>query len=274
MSERDPNDGTDLGPAVPTLPKERPTEKDVESLETSESTIAGDVHPVPPESLSAENSVPKAPEETDPGAGPAPPSVASSAEPEPPPLAAAPGAEVSGRAAEAVAPAADTWAREHGEPSSGDVDEERTVVQDTRARQVLQRLRPPGHSEVIPLQLAYYTVGRSTQCSIRLFSETASRRHAHLLRREGVWYLEPEPGKTVIVDGTRVEKEIRLRHRTLLEFGDDALVYLDPGAALAADQSRPPREGPWAGRRGLSWVAVWVVLGVVSLLVLAWILRM
>lgn len=151
-------------------------------------------------------------------------------------------------------------------PAPRDADEEGTVIL-TRRREVtatLQRVQPPGHSEVIHLDRTSYLVGRSHKCDLPLYSESASREHARLTFRDAIWYVEPLGGKAVTADGVTVRDEQRLTHKMRLQLGGDELLFFDESAAAA------PREAHGAAapaaKRSVSGVLVAVVVVTVAAL--------
>jgi pSer/pThr/pTyr-binding forkhead associated (FHA) protein len=111
----------------------------------------------------------------------------------------------------------------------------------------MQRLQPPGHSEVIRLDRTSYLLGRSHKCDVLLYSPMASREHARLTFRDGAWYVQPLGGKTVIADGVKVGDEQRLSHKTRLQLGGDELLYFDERAVAAVPE--PRRVAPAASSR-------------------------
>jgi hypothetical protein len=90
----------------------------------------------------------------------------------------------------------------------------------------LTRLAPPGHAgEVIPLDPARfdYQIGRHEACEIRLYSPSASRRHARLVKRGETWFLRPGAGKTVRVGRREAGSEVELKDGQHLRLGEDEL---------------------------------------------------
>jgi pSer/pThr/pTyr-binding forkhead associated (FHA) protein len=152
-------------------------------------------------------------------------------------------------------------------PASPDADEEGTVIL-TRRREVtatLQRLQPPGHSEVIHLDRTSYLVGRSHKCDLPLYSESASREHARLTFRDAAWYVQPLGGKPVIADGVTVHDEQRLTHKMRLQLGGDELLFLDESAAASPPEARPVAPASTRPAWGvLLGVAVVVALGLAA----------
>lgn len=119
--------------------------------------------------------------------------------------------------------------------AESDMEEEGTVVL-TRARAArLQRVQPPGHSEMISLDRTSYLIGRSHHCDLLLYSSSASREHARLSFRDAAWYVQPESGKTVLANGGPVRGEQRLTHKMRLQFGADELLFFDETAATVTE---------------------------------------
>jgi hypothetical protein len=122
-------------------------------------------------------------------------------------------------------------------PAGGEAEEEGTVIlaRSTQTSCSLQRLQPAGHgAEVVTLTQDSYVMGRSRNCDIQLYSPSASRQHARLVRRAGAWYLEPEEGRTVLAGGSTVKGEVRLVHKMRLQLGGDELLFFDEGGGASA----------------------------------------
>ena len=124
----------------------------------------------------------------------------------------------------------------------------------------LQRMQPPGRSDVVTLDRTHYLVGRLPSCDLRLYSQTASREHAQLTAREGRWYLTPVAGKSVLVNGTPVKEEVPLTHKMRLQFGGDELLFLDESGVTAAESAPRGAAGLAGGNRWLLWVAAALVV--------------
>jgi pSer/pThr/pTyr-binding forkhead associated (FHA) protein len=178
--------------------------------------------------------IPKAP------AAPPPPTSA------PPRPSAAPAAPTPAAAPPPAAPA-------------GDFTEHTVLLSDIQKQAVptarLQRMQPPGRSDVVTLDRTHYLVGRLPSCDLRLYSQTASREHAQLTAREGRWYLTPVAGKSVLVNGTPVKEEVPLTHKMRLQFGGDELLFLDESGVTAAESAPRGAAGLAGGNRWLIWVA-------------------
>jgi len=127
----------------------------------------------------------------------------------------------------------------------------------------LQRMAPPGRSDIVNLDRTHYLMGRLPSCDLRLYSQTASREHAQLTARDGRWYLTPVTGKVVLVNGTQVKEEVPLTHKMRLQLGGDELVFLDEsGPAVVA---AAPQGGELGGNR---WLLI--AIGLAVLAVVAW----
>lgn len=154
-------------------------------------------------------------------------------------------------------------------PGGGGDFTEHTILLADLQRQVvpaarLQRMQPPGRSDVVTLDRTHYLMGRLPSCDLRLYSQTASREHAQLTARDGRWYLTPVTGKVVLVNGTQVKEEVPLTHKMRLQLGGDELLFLDESRATAVEDA--PRAG--AGIVGQRW---WLaVIGLVALATLLW----
>lgn len=142
-----------------------------------------------------------------------------------------------------------------------------------QAAHSLQRVQPPGRTEVIYLDRPGYRLGRAEGSDIALYSTTASRQHALLLRDDDGWVLEAVPGKTILADGELVQARVRLRHQMRLRLGGDELVFHDENitlppnepdvaAAVARAQAAPRRRWWWLALAlvvlvGLGLAALW-----------------
>ena len=89
-----------------------------------------------------------------------------------------------------------------------------------------------------------YLVGRAPTSDLRLYSPTASREHARLIRRGAAWYLTPIEGKTVLANGSLVGEEVRLEHKMRLQLGEDELLVIDEAAAVERAPTPPPAAAP------------------------------
>jgi hypothetical protein len=94
----------------------------------------------------------------------------------------------------------------------------------------LERRLPAERAETIELARLGYLLGRLSACDVKLHSPTASRQHARITARDGKWYLQPLPGKVVILDGTSVAEEVALRHHMRLQLGGDEFVFIEERA--------------------------------------------
>jgi len=152
-------------------------------------------------------------------------------------------------------------------PAPPEADEEGTVIltRDRRVAATLQRVQPPGHSEVIHLDRTSYLAGRSHKCDLQLYSPSASREHARLTFRDAAWYVQPLGGKPVIADGVKVRDEQRLTHKMRLQFGGDELLFFDESAAASFPEARPAT--PTSKRPALVLLAV---AAIVALGLAAW----
>jgi hypothetical protein len=150
----------------------------------------------------------------------------------------------------------------------GDFAEHTILLADLQRQAVpaarLQRMQPPGRSDIVTLDRTHYLMGRLPSCDLRLYSQTASREHAQLTARAGRWYLTPVSGKVVLVNGSQVKEEIPLTHKMRLQLGGDELVFLDEsGVTALADV---PRVGTGLGNN--RWLLV--VIGALALAAGLW----
>ena len=154
-------------------------------------------------------------------------------------------------------------------PADGGDFNEHTILLADLQRQAapaarLQRLQPPGRSDIVTLDRTHYLMGRLPSCDLRLYSQTASREHAQLTARDGRWYLTPVTGKVVLVNGSQVKEEVPLTHKMRLQLGGDELLFLDEsGATLVADA--PPGRNALAGTR---WLLA--LIGALALAAVLW----
>src|SRR5579862_2727785 len=88
-----------------------------------------------------------------------------------------------------------------------------------RSPHSLQRVQPAGHTGVVYLTGDTYLMGRKHGADLPLFSPTASREHARLVRRTDGWYLETLAEKAVIANGSLVRTAVRLEHKMRLQIG-------------------------------------------------------
>ena len=139
-----------------------------------------------------------------------------------------------------------------------------------------KRMQPPGHSGAIYLDRDSYRLGRAEGSDIPLYSPTASRQHATLLRDAAGWRLEPAAGKVVLADGDLVQESVRLQHEMRLQLGGDELIFSDETAtqtpeapdvaaaiARAAAQQRSGRGRWW-------WLAPLLVLLAAAFAAVLW----
>jgi FHA domain len=269
MAEKDDKEAgesTHVGPLRPPAPKLPPAPATPASGAADESTKTGGAPPRPPGVPPP--SAPPASGET-PAASPPPPA-ASAAPAASPPAPAASGAAEADRTGRAPVPPPKT-------PPAGDYleEEEGTVLLSTASARPcsLQRLAPAGHgAAIVKLDRDSYLMGRSHTCDIQLFSATASRQHAQLLKKGDAWVLRPVEDKVVIAGGVRVKEEVCLTHKMRLQLGGDELLFFDEAVAASGPTTAIPASGDVQRRRGvrgvLVAVAVAIVVGVAA--ALAW----
>jgi hypothetical protein len=160
-----------------------------------------------------------------------------------------------------------------GPPPAGAADftEHTILLSDIQQQAIpaarLQRMQPPGRSDIISLARTHYLIGRLPSCDLRLYSQTASREHAQLTTREGRWYLTPVAGKSVLVNGTPVKEEVPLTHKMRIQFGGDELLYLDESGVTAVESAPRGATGVAGGNR---WVMYAVAALVLALLLWLW----
>lgn len=128
----------------------------------------------------------------------------------------------------------------------------------------MQRLQPPGRSDIVTLDRTHYLMGRLPACDFRLYSQTASREHAQLTARDGRWYLTPVAGKVVLVNGSPVKEEVPLTHKMRLQLGGDELLFLDESGPAVVEVA--PSVGDALGDK--RWLVA--VIAVVVLAALLW----
>ena len=135
----------------------------------------------------------------------------------------------------------------------------------------MQRMAPPGRSDIVNLDRMHYLMGRLPACDFRLYSQTASREHAELSARDGRWYLTPVAGKVVLVNGSPVKEEVPLTHKMRLQLGGDELVFLDESGATEVRDASPAGTGAKLG--DVRWIALVVALVALMLVVWLWATR-
>jgi hypothetical protein len=197
-----------------------------------------------------------------------PPTPKAPAAPAPPAAPAQPAAPTTRPAAPAPPPAG----------GGSDFTEHTILLSDLQKEFVpparLQRMAPPGRSDIINLDRTHYLMGRLPSCDLRLYSQTASREHAELNVRDGRWYLTPVAGKAVLVNGTQVKEEVPLRHKMRLVLGGDELLFLDESGATAIEEA--PRGGvatATAAAASNRWLALVIALVALALVLWMWATR-
>lgn len=133
-----------------------------------------------------------------------------------------------------------------------------------RSPHSLQRVQPAGHTGVVYLTGDTYLMGRKHGADLPLFSPTASREHARLVRRTDGWYLETLAEKAVIANGSLVRTEVRLEHKMRLQIGGDELIFFDE-TKLALSVPAQPAEAP--ANRSRRWL--WISIAAAALIALA-----
>lgn len=243
----DDDDKTRIGTAPPPLPKlpaKAPADEDADLTHIA-------AVPPPTAKLRPPIETPPAAEQTRVRAAPSPTPHAP-AQPAPPPAATPPSS---------------------GPPKYVQDDEDDAtviLVQRPQTNVRLQRLQPPGRSEIILLDRTTYLLGRSHTCDIELFSATASRTHARLTNRDGKWYVAPLESRSVRVNGVAVNGDVPLTHKGRVQLGGDELLFLDESGA-AATVAAPPT--PTLARR--RWASILFVVAIVAVVATAlwWLLR-
>ena len=117
----------------------------------------------------------------------------------------------------------------------------------------IERIAPKDKRQMLDLSQSTYVFGRSRSADIQLYTATASREHARLVRQGGRWAIEPIAHKIVLAGGIRVTRgTVQLTHKMRLKMGEDEFLFLD--------ESAPPSE-PEVGRtwwsRVLAWLSRW-----------------
>jgi len=205
-----------------------------------------------------------------------PPSPSTPSPPSPPAEAAentgvgkAPPPAAPRRPEPAAPPAAgasdDTPSRAVPPPKPPEVVEDGTQIY-VRPTVTLTRLGPPGHSGVIPLEAGSYSLGRSSQCDIVLYSPTSSRTHAMLRREAGGWVIAPDPGKSVLVDGETVASAATLGAKARLRLGGDDLLFVDESRPAASTPAPPAMPAAPRARFGLR---TWLIIAAAAVAVAA-----
>jgi hypothetical protein len=167
----------------------------------------------------------------------------------------------------------------------GDFTEHTILLSDLQPQAVpparVQRMAPPGRSDIVKLDRTHYLMGRLPSCDFRLYSQTASREHAQLTARDGRWYLTPVTGKVVLVNGTQVKEEVPLTHKMRLQLGGDELLFLDESGPTAVEMA--PRGGATLRAHGTlrargelggnRWLVIAVGLAVLAVALWLWATR-
>lgn len=160
-------------------------------------------------------------------------------------------------------------------PPAGDFAEHTVLLSSLQEQAVpparMQRMAPPGRSDVVNLDRTHFLMGRLPSCDFRLYSQTASREHAQLTARDGRWYLTPVAGKVVLVNGSPVKEEVTLTHKMRLQLGGDELIFLDESGATEVRGEASAGTGAALGDG--RWIALVVALVALALVVWLWATR-
>ncbi len=229
--------------------------------------VQGAPPPIPPRPSS---DAPPSPAPSTPAASTPSPDESTRLAAKPPAMPKAPGASPAASAGTTVPKAAAPPPL----PAGGDDFAEHTVLlADLQPQAVpparLQRMQPPGRSDIVNLDRTHYLMGRLPSCDLRLYSQTASREHAQLTARDGRWYLTPVTGKVVLVNGTQVKEEVPLTHKMRLQLGGDELLFLDESGVTVP--SEVPAGGAALG--GNRWLMLAIVVLVLAVVVWLWAMR-
>lgn len=189
----------------------------------------------------------------------------------PPPMPKAPAAPPA-----SAAPSAPVTVKAPAQPPpAGDFAEHTVLLSALQEQAVpparMQRMAPPGRSDVVNLDRTHFLMGRLPSCDFRLYSQTASREHAQLTARDGHWYLTPVAGKVVLVNGSPVKEEVPLTHKMRLQLGGDELIFLDESGATEVREAAPA--GTAAQLGDVRWIALVVALVALTLVVWLWATR-
>lgn len=261
-------------PAAPASPPAAPPSLD-ESTRVASAPPPPPVGPRPAPPTAAAPATPPAPppldESTRLGVAPPPlpkaPAAPSVGTPAAPPAAPAPAAPAPSAPATVKAPVQP--------PPAGDFAEHTVLLASLQAQAVpparMQRMAPPGRSDVVNLDRTHFLMGRLPSCDFRLYSQTASREHAQLTARDGHWYLTPVAGKVVLVNGSPVKEEVPLTHKMRLQLGGDELIFLDESGATEVREAAPA--GTTAAFGDVRWIALVVALVALALVVWLWATR-
>ena len=134
----------------------------------------------------------------------------------------------------------------------------------------MQRVQPPGRSEMVSLQRPVYVLGRAHGADIALYSASASREHARIVKREERWFVVSLPGKSVIANGAKVKGERQLTHKMRVQLGEDEFVFFDETAPAAeeeaaADEGSGPAAGKWLTSGLIRMIGIAAILAAVVL---------
>lgn len=140
---------------------------------------------------------------------------------------------------------------------------------------MLVRIEPPsGRREQIVLDRLNTpaAVGRAEASAVRLLTASASRFHAVLERdAAGIWWITPEPGKPIQVDGETVTERCALELGLNLQLGGDRLRCAAVSQADVSETAPGAANAPPAHRSG--WIrAALGLIGLGVLTGLGWIL--
>jgi hypothetical protein len=194
----------------------------------------------------------------------------------PPPMPKGPVAPPAAPASVAPPPSAPATVKAPAQPPPASDFAEHTVLLSSLQEQAvpparMQRMAPPGRSDVVNLDRTHFLMGRLPSCDFRLYSQTASREHAQLTARDGRWYLTPVAGKVVLVNGSPAKEEVPLTHKMRLQLGGDELIFLDESGATEVRGEAPA--GTAARLGDVRWIALLVALVALALVMWLWATR-
>jgi len=136
---------------------------------------------------------------------------------------------------------------------------------------VSPRSRAGERIDLDPLRTSY-AVGRAESNEVRLYTASASRKHARIyLGASGYWVIEPVGERSVAIDDDPSREPVPLEENMNLVMGQDHLRFVKPSRGSVDRNEVAAASGPSAPRRG---VIVWVIggVGVLAALVAAWLL--
>jgi predicted component of type VI protein secretion system len=91
---------------------------------------------------------------------------------------------------------------------------------------VIQYSDRPHRGKIVPLGADAVTIGRRSDCQIRIDDRSIRRRHAEIFRQDDCYWIRALKGDELFVDGNAVHSH-RLRHLDKVRCGCVILEYFE-----------------------------------------------